>query len=324
MPFYTLTFKYSDTVPVCLNEFLMNKLPTELERVKEYFSISKTKVRRLIIAGAVTVNGKQTRKAMLLIQKGNKIVVRLNTEKFLHEKQPDDIAFELTPARILFEDESIIVVDKPAGLPTEQTIVQTRDHLQAAVSRFLVVRDGTENPYVGIHHRLDRDTSGVILFTKQRKFNAAVHHMFLEQEVHKQYEALVSRPLMLPKSSFSVDNFLGRISPKSAPGKWGAVKQGGDLAHTDFRVLKEYRKGLHILAMPITGRTHQIRVHLASLRMPLLGDSLYGGLTELGGYKIPRIMLHAVSIKFPHPADGREMIINAPIPEDFQSCLDIL
>lgn len=306
-------------------DFLQRSLPKELNRIIGTSDVSRSKLRRLIVAGAVSLNSRQIRKPENLVPKGSVVTVKLDTEKFSFEKQPDDIKFDLTPDRILFEDEAIIVVDKPANFPTEATMVQTRDYLQAAVQRFLLARDGLaangEAPYVGLHHRLDRETSGVILFTKQRGANAGAHKIFLEHLAKKTYLSLVVRPQRLPAQKFGVDNFMGRISPKSARGKWGAVRTGGERAITDFRILEEHAKGLLVQAMPETGRTHQIRVHLSGLQMPLYGDDLYGGPTMIGAWPVPRIMLHATSLTFPHPMDGRELCVMAPVPPDFQACL---
>lgn len=325
MAIHQLTFRQTDSTPESLMDFLQRSLPKELNRIVGTSDVSRSKLRRLIVAGAVNINNRQIRKPEVSVPKGTVVTVKLDTEKFSFEKQPDDIKFDLTPDRILFEDEAIIVVDKPANFPTEATMVQTRDYLQAAVQRFLLARDGLlpngEAPYVGLHHRLDRETSGVILFTKQRSANPGAHKMFLEHLAKKEYVALVIRPQKLPSRNFSVDNYMDRISPKSARGKWGAVHIGGEHALTKFKTIEERARGLLIQAMPETGRTHQIRVHLSGLQMPLYGDELYGGPTKIGNWTVPRIMLHAVSLTFPHPIDGKEICVSAPIPQDFQDCL---
>lgn len=320
MPLHVLVFPVSDSTPCRLDDFLLIGLPAELKRIDGGIIVSKSKIRRLIVAGAVSIGQQQIRHPDQPLRRGQSVVVRLDTQKFGFEKQPDDIAFELSAARILYEDVAIIVVDKPAGLPTEATMVASRDHLQAAVQRFLAQRDGLSEPYVGLHHRLDRETSGLILFTKQRSANAAVHKMFLEHLAHKRYEALTSRPPRLPKAEFKLSNKLARISPKSAAAKWGAVKEGEN-ADTEFRLLQDFPQGLRIEARPLTGRTHQIRVHLASLGMPLLGDTLYGGPLNLRGLACPRVMLHAKALSFPHPVDGRLLTVEAPLPADFLACL---
>lgn len=328
MSIHLLSFRFSSPVPVRLDEFLSRTLPPELEKITGSSDTSKSKIRRLIVAGVVSIDGNKVRRAEWTLKKGAAVHVRLDTEKFSFERQNGDIAFELTAERILFEDDSIIVIDKPALYPTEATIVGSRDHLHAAVKRFLALRDGTRRadiePYVGLHHRLDRDTSGVILFSKQRTVNAALHRIFLEHLAEKRYQALTGRPVKLPSTEFSVDNCLARISPKSAPGKWGAVLEGGEKAHTDFTLIGTYQQGLHIEARPLTGRTHQIRVHLASLGLPLLGDALYGGSSTLNGGIVPHTMLHAASLSFPHPCNDTLINVSAPLPDDFLNCLRVL
>lgn len=317
-----------------LDELLNETIPAELARKNPDASVSRSKVRRLIVAGAVSVNGRQERRPAATLRAGDSVTVRLDEEKLLFEKTPDDIAFEMSKDRILYEDSEIIVINKPAGIPTEATMVADRDNLHAALKRFLLARDHTRNePYVGLHHRLDRETSGVILFTKTRAVNAAIHEMFLEHRARKEYEALASGARKdracnvnpAEGSAFSVENAIGRISSKSQAGKWGVLASGGDPARTDFRILGAYREGLRVLAMPVTGRTHQIRVHLSGYGLPILGDSLYGGPCAFrDGTPIHRVMLHAARLAFPHPVTGTELTVEAPLPADFLECLETL
>lgn len=357
MSIHTLSLRRNGSDPERLDDFLRFALPPELTALGLDPSLSNSKIRRLILAGAVTVDSQRQRNPAWSLAKGERIVVRLDTDRISFEKTPDDIPFELTDDRVLFEDDWIIVVDKPAGFPTEATVVASRDHLQAAVARYLARKaspaiPADAVPYVGLHHRLDRETSGVILFTKDKRANPGAHKMFLERLAQKEYEALTLRPARLPPVEFSVINELGRITPKSAQGKWGAVKTGGEPAHTDFSVLEIYHGFLRVKALPHTGRTHQIRVHLAGVGLPLLGDSLYGGPDRLSGYgtadesgipdsgnaasaylkkkaaqpasgiTIPRVMLHAAALTFPHPVDGRLISVTAPLPADFSSILN--
>ena len=325
MSVHVLRLTQPKATPLPLGEFLALTLPGELAHISNCPELSKSKIRRLIIAGCVTVNGKQVRVPAFSVIRGSAIAVRFDTEKFGFEKKPEDTAFEMTEERILYEDEAVIVIDKPAGIPTEATIVASRDHLHAAVKRFLQARDGTRNePYVGLHHRLDRETSGVILFSKSRAVNPACHAMFETHIARKEYEALTAVQDFLPDDLFSVDNSLGRISVNSARAKWGAVLSGGAPAHTDFRVLERFDRALRVLALPLTGRTHQIRVHLSGLGLPLLGDELYGGPNSLDGYSVARVMLHARSLAFPHPVTGTMVTVTAPLPPDYLACLAFL
>lgn len=335
--------------PFRLDELLRERLPD----LAGTAILTNSKIRRLIIAGAVNLDGKRERRPAAPLRAGTLVTVEFDPELFAREKQPDDVPCEISEADVLFEDEALIAVNKPSGIPTEATIVGSRDHLHAAVSRFLAKRrermgtPGGNAPYVGLHHRLDRETSGVILFTKNRQVNAAVHAMFESHTARKTYLALAALPPgKLPDSMLSgasraavadllsgktiiVENELGRISPKSARGKWGPVSEGGAPAKTAFSLEERFPNAALIRCEPETGRTHQIRVHLSGLGIPILGDELYGGPTTAKTWRgqrsdFPRVMLHAAQISFPHPEDGREVLVNAPVPADFSQMLAAL
>ncbi|MFH2113879.1 MAG: RluA family pseudouridine synthase, partial [Spirochaetota bacterium] len=178
-------------------------------------------------------------------------------------------------------------------------------------------------PYLGLHHRLDRDTSGVVLFTKRREANAAVHDAFAGRATHKIYRALagpsrnVGGRLNPLESRFEVNGLMARISPKSAAAKWGLVQTDGLPSSTSFLVESAGHEGVVLRAEPHTGRTHQIRVHAASMGVPLYGDALYGGPDKLRGILASRVMLHAVSLSLSHPVSGQPLDLLAPAPEDF-------
>lgn len=311
------SFTIKSSSSISLNELLRTELPRLIGS-----EVSNSKIRRLIVAGSVSVSGRQIRVPSYSVHKGSEVFVQIDEEKLFFEKQPDDINYELSEKDILFEDESIIVVNKPTHFPTEAGMVASRDNLHAAVVRFLFERQKIEKPnaknppYVGIMHRLDRDTSGVILFTKSRAVNAACHDMFENHTARKVYNAVVcvkasDRQKYATGKEFAVDFPMGRISPKGQSAKWGRVseKDGGLSSRTEFTVLKEItgesKKLLLVECRPLTGRTHQIRVHLASLGLPILGDTLYGGLPH------ERIMLHARSLTFPHPVTKEVLCIEA-------------
>lgn len=171
---------------VRLDDFLRTELTVFLKKDATQNSVSKGKIRRLIFSGNVFVKNGQgrqeecTRNPSLLLKRGQTVRVLFDREKFFYEKPSDDIDFELDDSRVIYEDEYIIVVNKPPHFPTESTFVQSRDNLHAAVVRYLHKKAGLDRnaPYAGIMHRLDRDTSGVILFSKQRSVNAALHAAF--------------------------------------------------------------------------------------------------------------------------------------------------
>src|SRR5262249_8089830 len=165
-----------------------------------------------------------------------------------------------------------------------------------------------------------RDTSGAVLFTKTQRVNVAVAEIFSQHRSVKIYQALT-----VPFSvgavydrAWTIRNYLGKISTKGKRARYGAVDSSGDLAETSFRLIAEHPRGLHIEAIPKTGRTHQIRVHLSEYGLPILGDALYCPYqTDLAA----RLMLHATRLIFPHPLTAREISIESPLPADFVVCL---
>lgn len=304
-----------------LDEFLRRELPRVvvecsrsecIETTTDLKTFSNSKIRRLILAGAVQVNGREVRRPAFELRGHSSLVVSFDPERFFYEKQPDDLKFEVSAADVLFEDENLIFLNKPHRFPVEQTITGNRNNLHDSLVDFLWHRSPElrNPPYAGIMHRLDRETSGVILFTKSRSVNAAVSEMFQKHNLTKQYLAVVEEPRNTRHSErschpehdsgsqFTVEMFMGRLTGKSQQGKWGQLPEarGGQYSKTDFRVLKritvEGRPCLLIECTLYTGRTHQIRVHLASRGLPILGDELYGGSSA------SRMYLHAARLAF--------------------------
>ena len=288
-----------------LDDFLRIHLPDCSELQIYENEISNSKIRRLIIAGVVFVNGKTVNRPAFELRGHSVICVEFEADKFFFEKQPDDIKFEVSDKDILFEDENLIFINKPSLFPVEQTITGNRANLHDAVVDYLWKRNPElrNPPYAGIMHRLDRETSGVILFTKNRQINKAVSEMFQSHNFIKEYIAVceVKKTGKKVGSRFSVEKYMGRISGKSQAAKWGSLSEskGGLFSKTDFEILAEKiidgKKCFVIKCSLYTGRTHQIRVHLSEEGYPILGDSLYGG------SKASRIYLHAFRLCADNP-----------------------
>ncbi len=213
---------------------------------------------------------------------------------------------------ILFEDEFLVVVNKPAGLPSQPTVDKKRKDLFSLLQ--------TKFKTIFLHHRLDKDTSGVILFSKSKQANAPLTDMFrgngLEKGFAKTYWAL-SKPAELLLPHWSIENHLVARRKDGKSVKMFRTESGGDFASTAFSLLATSPQAHWIEAIPRTGRTHQIRVHLLHSGAPILGDSLYGGKDT----QVPRLMLHAQCLEFTHPLTGQKMKMTAPAPADFQSLL---
>lgn len=288
-----------------LNDFLKIEL-TKIPELSDK-EVSNSKIRRLIVAGCVSVNGRVVTRPGFELRGKSSVDCDIDLEKFFFEKQPDDIDFTLTEKDVLFEDEYIILVNKPAFLPVEQTIVGNRKNLHDCVVDYLWKKNPAlrNPPYVGIMHRLDRETSGVILFTKQRTANKSIFEQFEKHTITKTYIAVACGNSK--KKSFTVENFIGRVSAKSQAAKWGSLPEsrGGLYAKTSFECseIKSSPALTLIRCELFTGRTHQIRVHLSESGLPILGDTLYGG------RNYSRIMLHSDKLVFRHPVSGEEMTV---------------
>lgn len=336
----TEKIRLDDFLRKTLPEFIKKSVLSKNDSLENVQNVSNSKIRRLILCGAVSVNNSVIRRPAFELRGYSNVEVNYEKEKFFFEKQPNDIKYEVSEKDVLFEDEYLICINKPAFFPTEETIVgsEKRDCLHSAVIRWLWKKNPElkNPPYVGIMHRLDRETSGAILFTKQRSVNKDIQNMFLNHEIKKEYLALCAKnpdfnslnkndlKKLSASDNFTVEMFMGRTSVKSQKAKWGFVKKssGGVYSKTEFTVLKKikinnpYQLECFLLkASLFTGRTHQIRVHLSSKGFPILGDELYGGVSA------KRIMLHSKQLKFLHPVTKQEIIVQAPEPKEFKEVL---
>lgn len=221
----------------------------------------------------------------------------------------------LDPASILFEDADLIALDKPAGSYVEATPWDTGGHLHAALATLLTQRDGV-HPKLHLAHRLDRDTSGVLLFTKNPLINPTLQARFAGSSVRKQY---LCRCAGTPAEDvFALHTGHGRgakgffrVYPLEMVGQ--ELPTGGSIKpmQTRFRVIRRDGATTLLEAQPVTGRTHQIRLHLASAGLPLLGDTKYGGPAEWRGQLLPFHLLHAAQLTLAHPRSGVELTIRA-------------
>lgn len=227
-----------------------------------------------------------------------------------------DRPFRLGPESLLYRDETLVAVDKPAGLPTHATADPTRPNLVAHVREWLAAQ-GRE-PYVGVHQRLDRDTSGVILFAIERGVNAALARAFADGEVEKSYLALAARPRRSPPPSFLVSV---PLTIERSAGRVAADAAGALAAETEVVVRERLASALLLELRPRTGRKHQIRVHLAHVGMPLLGDRRYASGSP-ARHAASRTMLHAWRLTLPHPTSGRRLVLVSAPPADFVAALD--
>jgi 23S rRNA pseudouridine1911/1915/1917 synthase len=217
--------------------------------------------------------------------------------------------YEADGAHIVHEDDWLLLYAKESGIPTQGIFCDNYNNLYAALLRLLKKR-GTAS-YLGLHHRLDLETSGVVLFTKNKQANRSIHFQFKNRAIDKQYLVLV-----VGNPSFAELEFSAAIAKKD--GRYVCNPEiAGKPAQTFFEKLHDFQGYSLLRARPATGRTHQIRLHLAALGHPALGDSLYGG----GSGLCARTMLHAESLRLTHPKSRKELQVRAPVPEDMQRLL---
>jgi 23S rRNA pseudouridine1911/1915/1917 synthase len=294
-----------------LDTFLRGKFP----------AVSRVALKRLIEQGHVRVNG-QTVKPTHRPRAGERIEIEWP------EAKPAEAQPEAMPLDILFEDKSLLVLNKPAGLVVHpaaghdaHTLVNALlHHCQGSLSGI----GGVARP--GIVHRLDKETSGCLVVAKNDGTHLALSAQFAGRQVEKIYHAIVCGELA--RDSGEIRAAIAR-HPSHRKRMVARADGSGRAAHTGYRVLERLNSATLVQAQLHTGRTHQIRVHFQFLGHPLVGDETYGArqnrrLTELTRYEPPRVMLHARELSFIHPRTAKEMTFEAPLPEDFRDALKFL
>ncbi len=270
----------------------------------------------MIAEGHVTINGRPVTQKQLL-QTGDK--VHLNMPPVVDTKIPGP---ERIPLTVLHEDRDILAIDKPAGLVVHPAPGHDSGTLVNALLHHYRDVDGIGGEgRPGIVHRLDKDTSGVILVARNEATYLALGRQFRQRLVRKEYLALVyGTPV---PATGTIDAALAR-HPRDRQ-RYAVTANGGRAALTFYRV-EETLPGASLVNIRIaTGRTHQIRVHLAWRGHPVLGDLRYGQRKRSQlAVPVPRQMLHAHRIRFVHPATGSHMLITAPVPPDMRDLLQIL
>ncbi|MFP4164345.1 MAG: RluA family pseudouridine synthase [Chitinispirillaceae bacterium] len=289
----------------------------------------------LIRRGLVKVNGKKVKQNHRL-NEGEVLEIRVDRSEFRNEAKADNSLANLTRTEffkknfnILFEDSSLLVCNKPAGLVVHSgTGHVSRDNLvDLATAYVLSKHKHPSEPQIPVlMHRLDRDTSGVILLAKNKKIVRLLHDEMRKGTFIKQYVAIChNRP---PQFESTVTLNLKRTD-RSSRGMKMSVEKSGRESKSTYRLV-EYQNGLSEIEVFLhTGKTHQIRVHLAHLNAPILGDQRYGSeeldRTVLSAISLPRrLYLHAHKLSFPHPLTKKTTKITAPLPREFKKAFERL
>jgi 23S rRNA pseudouridine1911/1915/1917 synthase len=272
--------------------------------------LSRTRAQALIAAGAVRVDGRPT-KASQPLEFGQAVALDRESAPAgadgARALVPEDI-----PVPIVYEDEHLIVLDKPAGLVVHPAPGHSTGTLvHALLGRLAATGTGGDTTRPGIVHRLDKDTSGLLVVARDEPTLTALAAQMKARRTVKRYVALVEGHMPIPEGAIEAP--IGRDPRQRQRMALVSVPAGGREAVTRFRVLGEHR-GRSLLEVQLeTGRTHQIRVHLAAVGHPIVGDQTYG---RPQPPQPPRQFLHAAHLAFEHPVTGAWMTFDTPLPDD--------
>lgn len=288
---------------VRIDKYLAEQLP----------DITRSYLQKLLKDGSVQMNGKP-------VKASTKAAVGAVIELTIPEPEEPEILPEDIPLDILYEDSDVILINKPkdmvvhpaAGHYTGTLVNALMYHCKGDLSGI----NGVLRP--GIVHRIDKDTTGVLIVCKNDKAHNALAEQLKEHSITRKYRAIVCGNLK--EDEGTVDAPLGR-HPQDRK-KMAIVRTGGKRAVTHYRVLERFGNYTYIECQLETGRTHQIRVHMASLGHPLLGDEVYGRVKS--PFKLEGQTLHAMVLGFIHPTTGEYMEFEAPLPEYFEKLLEKL
>jgi 23S rRNA pseudouridine1911/1915/1917 synthase len=284
------------------------------ELPRQGVAVSRTEVQRLIEDGFVAVDGRPATKPALRLPGPASVVVRLPPAA-PSANQPEAI-----PLDIIFENDDLLVVNKPAGMVVHPAAGHYAGTLVNAVLGHDPDLEGVgDEQRPGIVHRLDKDTSGLIVVAKNDPAHRELQRQFKERLVEKTYLALLDgRP---PTDVGRIEAAIGR-DPRQRKRMAIVPDQRGRAAVTEFRVTAHYPAHALVEARPLTGRTHQIRLHFAYLKCPIVGDTVYG--RRLPTLPLRRHFLHAARLSLCLPGTGQPLTLEAPLPPDLQRVLQSL
>ncbi len=283
----------------------------------QFPAISLTRLRTAIKQGDAQLNGRTTFSGWVL-QAGDQVTIQLDPAAPT-SAMPENIALD-----VLFEDEDLLIVNKPVGLLSHPSHKEKSGTLMNAIAWHLLhsPKLPTTVPRPILLHRLDRDTSGVIALAKSERANRIVSKAFRERRVKKLYLALVYG--VVAAEAGTIDAPIGH-EPQTWP-RW-CVKEDGDASQTNFTVKQRFAQHTLLELEPLTGRTHQLRLHCTHIGHPIVGDPVYRGQTVLQpipDFKLKHQLLHAYSLAIRHPSTGEEICVIAPLPATIMEAIQRL
>jgi 23S rRNA pseudouridine1911/1915/1917 synthase len=288
---------------------------------------SRSQIERWVEEGLVSVNGKVVTKPALKVCAGDTIEIAPIAEK------PTYVTSLEMPLEILFEDTYLLVVNKPAGLSMHPGAGNVTHTLANAIVHHVGKNQlgvgVSDRP--GIVHRLDKDTTGVVVVAKTTAVHAALSKQFAERTVGRSYHALV---FSTPRANRAIQvqeqgEVVAPIGRHPTNRKMMAIVESGRPATTTWRVLERFAHGTMVECVLKTGRTHQIRVHMNAIGSPVIGDRTYGDFSNLprnlrdAAHSFGRQALHAASLAFSHPITGERLSFSSSIPKDLEALIRI-
>ncbi len=285
-------------------------------RIDQYLSdeipeLSRTEARKIIDLGGVHLNGRRVRTCSLTVHAGTEIEMYI-------DGLPFDI-FRLADAHVLYRDKYLLVLNKPAGIDTQPTPSRYKGTLYDALLAYLGPVPGRKKPELGMVQRLDRGTSGLMVFSIHQNSHSGLSKIFLEHQVQKRYLALVENA---PEPA--ANEICSQLARSRRLNRMVSVQHGGKNAITRYQTKLASDSGALLEIELLTGRTHQIRAHMSEAGSALLGDSLYDGVMNFSGYLLTRPMLHAYKLAFNHPVTDEPLSFELAMPEDMQRICDRL
>jgi len=299
-----INFRFENEVHERLDKFLTEALP----------EFSRSRIQGLIDNGCVDVNGHPARKTGQTLELGSNVTIRIPPPA------PTNLVAEDIPLNIVFENDELMVVNKPAGM----VVHPAAGHADGTLVNAVLGHDpdiegigGEERP--GIVHRLDKQTSGLILIAKNERAHRWLQDQFRLRKVEKTYLALVEgKP---PTPAGRVEAYIGR-DPKHRKRMAIVSEKKGREAISEYQTLESYKSHTLLEFHPLTGRTHQIRLHCAFLKCPIVGDEVYGRKSQ--SIELDRHFLHAHRLKIVLPGDTTPKMFEAPLPDDLEQVLNQL
>ena len=299
-----LNFRFDKRTPERLDKFLVGQLQ----------EFSRSRIQGLIADGFVDVNSDTAKKAGQTLESGFHVTVRIPPPA------PTDLIAEDIPLDILFENDDLIAVNKPAGMVVHPAAGHASGTLVNAILGYdpeLEGIGGEERP--GVVHRLDKETSGLILLAKNERAHRWLQDQFRLRKVEKTYLALVDgKP---PTPSGRVEAYIGR-DPSHRKRMAIVPESRGREAISEYKTVESFKDHTWLEVHPITGRTHQIRLHCAFLGCPIVGDQIYG--KKHPSIKLRRHFLHAYRLKIMLPGEKKPQIFEAPLPDELARVLTSL